>query len=151
MSVEENKAIIRRWTEVWHTGNVAAVDEFVTPDYVRHDPNVPEVRGPEAEKQLIMMYLTAFPDLRFSIEDILAEGDMVVTRLTAHGTHQGELLGIPATGKQVAVPAMEIYRITGGKIAEQWVIADVLRMMQQLGVIPAPGQTPTDANHDQST
>ncbi len=139
MSVEENKAIIRRWAEVWHARDMAAVDEVLTPDYVRHDPNIPEVRGPEAEKQLMMTYFTAFPDLRFSVDDIVAEGDMVVTRLTVHGTHQGELLGIPPTGKQVAISAIEIFRIAEGKIVEQWVIADALGMMQQLGAIPAPG------------
>ena len=74
MSLEENKAIIRRWAEVWNQGNLDAVDEFVSDTYVRHDPNTPEVRGPEEEKQLMAMYLSAFPDLHFTIEDMVAEG-----------------------------------------------------------------------------
>ncbi len=142
MSTEENKAIIRRWVfEVWHNHNLSAVNEFVTADYLRHDPNVPEVRGAEAAQQLVAMFLTAFPDLHFTIEDMVAEGDTVVARYTARGTHQGELLGIPSTGRQIALSAIEIYRLTDGKIAEQWTIMDALGLMQQLGAIPAPGQS----------
>ena len=138
---EENKTILRRWIEeVWHEGNVDAVDEFVTDTYVRHDPNAPEIRGPEAEKQLLAMYLSAFPDLRFTIEDMVAEGDKVVVRYSIRGTHKGELLGIPPTDKQVTLTATETYRLVEGKIDEQWVNMDTLGMMQQLGAIPAPGQ-----------
>ena len=92
---EENKAIVRRWVEAFNEGNVDAMDELVTDSYVRHDPNSPEVRGPEEEKQLIAMYRSAFPDLHFTIEDMIAEGDRVVVRYTIHGTHKGELLSIP--------------------------------------------------------
>ena len=139
---EENKTILRRWIEeVWHEGNVDAVEEFVTDTYVRHDPNVPEVRGPEAEKQLMDMYLSAFPDLRFTIEDMVAEGDKVVVRYSIRGTHKGELLGIPPTDKQVTLTSTETYRLVEGKIDEQWVNMDTLGMMQQLGAIPAPGQS----------
>jgi steroid delta-isomerase-like uncharacterized protein len=140
MATDEYKALLQRWIDVWHAGDLAAVDEFVTPDYVRHDPNVSEVCGPDAEKQLIAMYRAAFPDLRFAVEDMVAEGDKVVTRLTARGTHRGELLGIPPTGRAIAISAMEIYRFDGDKIAEQWVVGDVLGLLQQLGAIPAPGQ-----------
>jgi steroid delta-isomerase-like uncharacterized protein len=140
MSLEANKALIRRWCEVWNTGDLGAVGEFVVPDYVRHDPNGPEVRGPEAERQLVAMYLGAFPDLHFTIEHLVAEGDMVLARLTARGTHRGELLGIPPTGKQVTLAVMDLFRLADGKIAEQWVTMDVLGLLQQLGAIPAPGQ-----------
>jgi steroid delta-isomerase-like uncharacterized protein len=140
MDADEHKALLHRWIDAWHAGDVAAVDAFVTPDYVRHDPNVPEVRGREAEKQLMTMYLTAFPDLRFAVEDMVAEGDKVVTRLTARGTHRGELLGVPPTDRAIAITAVEIYRFDGGRIAEQWVIGDVLGLLQQLGAVPAPGQ-----------
>ena len=139
MGAEDNKAVVRRWNELWNTHNVAAVGEMVTSDYVRHDPNAPEVRGPEAEKQLVTMYLTAFPDLHFTIEDLVAEGDTVVARLTAHGTHQGELLGMPPSNTRVTIMAVEIYRLADGKIAEQWVVSDTLGMLQQLGAIPTPG------------
>ena len=140
MSVEENKALVRRWVDLWNTGNLDAVGEFVTPDYVRHDPNGPEVRGPEAERQLVAMYLAAFPDLRFTVEHLLAEGDTVLARLTARGTHRGELLGIPPTGKQVTVAVMDLFRLAGGKIAEQWVAMDALGLLQQLGAVPGPAQ-----------
>lgn len=92
---EENKAIVRRWVEAFNEGNVDAVDELVTDSYVRHDPNSPEVRGPEEEKQLIAMYRSAFPDLHFTVEDMVAEGDKVVIRVGIRATHKGELLGIP--------------------------------------------------------
>jgi steroid delta-isomerase-like uncharacterized protein len=142
-SPEENKAVIRRWVETWTTGNVAAIDQLVTADFVRHDPNRPEIHGPEAEKQLVTMGHAAFPDLHFTVEDLIAEGDKVVARVTAQSTQQGELSGIAPTGKHVTYPVMEIYRLANGKIAEQWVIADALGLRQQLGVIPAPGQTPS--------
>ena len=137
---EENKTILRRWVEVWNEGNVDAVDEFVTDTYVRHDPNAPEVRGPEAEKQLMAMYLSAFPDLRFTIEDMVAEGDKAVLRWTSHGTHKGELLGIPPTDKQLALSGTDTFRLVEVKIDEQWVNMDALGMMQQLGAIPQPGE-----------
>ena len=114
---------------------------MVTDSYVRHDPNSPEVRGPEQEKQLIAMYRSAFPDLHFTIEDMLAEGEKVVIRVVIHATHKGELLGIPPTDKQLALTSTEIFRIAGGKIDEQWINMDALGMMQQLGVVPAPGQS----------
>ena len=139
MGVEDNKAIVRRWFEFLNTHNVAAVGEMVTSDYVRHDPNAPEVRGPEAEKQLVTMNLTAFPDLHITIEDLIAEGDTVVARLTARGTHQGELLGMPPSNTRVTIKAVEIYRVVDGTIAEQWVVSDTLGMLQQLGAIPTPG------------
>jgi steroid delta-isomerase-like uncharacterized protein len=141
VSLEENKARMRRWIDAWNEGNVDAVDEFVSDAYVRHDPNAPEVRGPEAEKQLMSMYLSAFPDLRFAIEDMVAEGDKVVLRYTIRGTHKGELMGIPPTDKQVTLTATETYRLAGGKIDEQWVNMDALGMMQQLGAIPQPGES----------
>jgi predicted ester cyclase len=86
------------------------------------------------------MYLTAFPDLHLTIEDLIAEGDKVVDRQTARGTHQGTFMGIPPTGKQITVTAMNISRIVGGKIVEHWVELDTLGMLQQLGVVPMPGQ-----------
>ena len=95
MSAEDNKAVIQRWVETWNRGRVDVVPELVTGDYVRHDPNSPEVRGPEAEKQLVRMYLAAFPDLHFTIEDHIAEGDKVVVRLSARHA-PGRIVGHPA-------------------------------------------------------
>jgi steroid delta-isomerase-like uncharacterized protein len=135
---EENKAIVRRWVEAFNEGNVDAVDELVTDSYVRHDPNSPEVRGPEEEKQLIAMYRSAFPDLHFTVEDMVAEGDKVLIRVGIRATHKGELLGVPPTEKRLTFTAMEFYRLSEGKIDEQWVNVDTLGMMQQIGAVPAP-------------
>ena len=140
MSVEENKALIRRWDELWNAGDAAAIAALVTPDYVRHDPNGPEVRGPAAERQLVELYRAAFPDLRFTIEHLVADGDLVMARVTVRGTHRGELLGIPPTGTPLTLAAMELYRIRDGKVAEQWVALDALGLLQQLGAVPTLGQ-----------
>jgi steroid delta-isomerase-like uncharacterized protein len=135
---EEKKAVVRRWVEAFNEGNLDAVDDLLTDSYVRHDPNSPEVRGPEEEKQLIAMYRSAFPDLRFTVEDMVAEADKVVARVGISATHEGELLGIPPSGRRLSFTAMELYRLEGGKIDEQWVNVDTLGMMQQIGAIPAP-------------
>ena len=140
MQPEENKTITRRFLEeIFAGGNLELVDELFAPNFVLHDPSVPqEVLGPEGIRQYITMYRTAYPDTYFTIEDQIAEGDRVVTRWTGQGTHQGELMGIPPTGARVTVTGIEIDRIAGGKIEETWVSYDALGMMQQLGVIPLP-------------
>lgn len=104
-------------------------------DYVLHF--APEVRGPEGMKQFVTMYRTAFPDYACTIADQIAEGDKVVTRWTVRGTQRGELMGIPATGKQVTLPGVVIDRLANGQLAETWFQADVLGMLQQLGVVQA--------------
>ncbi len=141
MSTEENKAIVRRGIEEFaNQGNFAAIDELVASDYVFHAPGLPALHGHEGFQQMVMMPRTAFPDLHFTIEDLIAEGDKVVTRFTARGTHRGELMGIPPTGKQVSFPGILISHISKGKIVEEWEISDALGMLQQLGVVPPPGQ-----------
>jgi steroid delta-isomerase-like uncharacterized protein len=138
MSVEENKAIFRRIVEEgFNKGNLAIVDELVATNHVNHTDNV---HGPEEYKQFITMYRTAFPDLHMTIEDQIAEGDKVVNRWTSRGTHKGDLMGIPPTGKQTTVTGMYVARIIGGKIMEEWGNFDALGMMQQIGVVPPPGQ-----------
>ena len=141
----ENKAILRRVTdEVFTQGNLDVVDELFAPSYVLHDPGVPggELRGIESFKQQwVSMFRTAFPDLQLSVEDQVAEGDKVVTRYTGRGTHQGELMGIPPTGNEVVVSGTIMSRVSGGRIEEEWNNFDALGMMQQLGVIPPPGQS----------
>jgi steroid delta-isomerase-like uncharacterized protein len=138
MSVEENKAIFRRIVEEgFNKGNLAIVDELVATNHVNHTDNV---HGPEEYKQFITMYRTAFPDLHMTIEDQIAEGDKVVNRWTSRGTHKGDLMGIPPTGKQTTVTGMYVARIIGGKIVEEWGNLDALGMMQQIGVVPPPGQ-----------
>ncbi len=138
MSTEDNKALIRRfYEEVFNKRNLAALDEFYALDHVDHTlpPGLPT--SPGGTKQAIAVMLEGFPDLHVTIEDMIAEGDKVVTRFTTHGTQQGTLGSIPPTGKQVAVTTIEITRIANGRIVEDWGLDDRLGMMQQLGLVPA--------------
>ena len=140
MSVEENKIIARRvFEEAWNQRDLDAVDEICATDFVRHDPassNLSGPIGPEGYKQVITFYTTAFPDHHFVVEDMIAEGDRVVTRWTATGTHQGDLAGIPPTGVKGIVTGITIARFGEGKIVEERSNWDALGLMQQLGVIP---------------
>ena len=137
----ENKAILRRFFEdLFNTGNLAVADEIVATDYLNHNAAPGETPGREGLKQFVAAVRTAFPDLHFTVEDQIAEGDKVVTRWTSTGTHQGEFGGIPATGKQVRLTALNIHRVVNGQVTEGWLQWDALGMMHQLGVIPAPGQ-----------
>jgi steroid delta-isomerase-like uncharacterized protein len=139
---EENKEKARRFLEeAFNEGNFGVVDEMVASEYVLHDPASPEeIRGPEGIKRFVQMYRSAFPDTHITVEDLIAEGDEVVTRWRGRGTHQGELFGIAPSGNQVEVTGITISRFEGGKIAEDWTSYDVLGMMQQIGAIPEPGQ-----------
>jgi steroid delta-isomerase-like uncharacterized protein len=138
MSTEDNKAHVRRGFEAVNQKNLAVFDELLTPDVVFHTAST-TMQGLEAYKQFLSMYMTAFPDLHFTIEDMIAEGDTVVARFTTRGTHQGNLMGIPPTGKQVSGTGMFIDRIVNGKGVEQWFNTDDLGLMQQLGVVPTMG------------
>ena len=141
MLAETNKAVVRRFfEEVWNKGKLNVLDELIVKDHVSSGPGaLPGLpTGPEGSKQFVTVYRNAFPDVQFTIDDQIAEGDKVVTRWTAHGTHQGELVGIPATGKSSTVTGITENRIVDGKIVESWNIFDQFGMMQQLGVIPMP-------------
>jgi steroid delta-isomerase-like uncharacterized protein len=141
MSSETNKTVARRLLEeVWNKGNLAVLNEIIAKDHVGSGPGaLPESpTGPDGTKQLVTMYRNAFPDVRFTVDEQIAEGDNVVTRWTADGTHKGELQGLPATGKSSTVTGIAIDRIVNGKIAASWGIFDYFGMMQQLGVIPMP-------------
>ena len=141
MSVEENKAVMRRFYEEISKGNLAVVDELVAADLIEHSPFVPgQAPGRQGALALFTMIRAAFPDLRFTVEDMVAEGDKVVARGTMSGTHKGEFMGIAPSGKQMTVDIIEILRITGGKMVEHWNVVDSLGMMQQLGAVPEPGQ-----------
>ena len=127
--------------KVFDQGNVSLVDEFCAPDFVEHEelpPGIPP--GCEAVKQFSILFHSAFPDLKVTIDDMIAEGDKVVVRSTWSGTHKGELMGIAATGKSVSNGVIDTVRIAGGKVVEHWGLMDNFRLMQQLGVIPAPGE-----------
>ena len=143
--MEVNKALVRRQEEeLFSRGNLDAADDIYAPDYVGHDPSNPmDVRGLEAAKQAAADYREAFPDLRVTVEDLIAEGDRVAAHLRFRGTHLGELDGIAPTGRRVDCTGIVVSRIEEGKIAEDWANFDDLGMMRQLGLIPKPGQRPT--------
>lgn len=140
MATEENKANIRRVFEEGINGrNMGALDGVIGDDYVNHSFPAP-APGREGFKQVIGMFLSAFPDMHITLNDVLGEGDRVVTRGYFTGTHSGEFMGIPATGKQINVNYMDMWVIHDGKAAENWVQMDLLSLMQQLGVAPSPEQ-----------
>ena len=144
MSVEENKAIARRMYEAFgqavSTGNWAALDAVLAADAIDHNPVPGQGPGLEGVKQVFAVFAAGFPDIHFSVEDMIAEGDKVVSRLTMHGTHRGDFQGIAPTGKSITQTGIDILRIVGGKVVERWGEFDNLGLLQQLGVIPAPGQ-----------
>ncbi len=127
MSIEDNKAFIRRYFEAISGTDkaTAVVNKYVTDEELKHH---------------IAFYEAAFPNYELLADDVLAEGDKVVVRSTFRGTHKGDLMGIPPTGKQVTMPAIVIYRIADDKIVEHWIQADTLGLLQQLGAIPPTGQ-----------
>jgi predicted ester cyclase len=142
MSTEENKNVVLRWKdEIWNKRNLNIVDELYSTDYTGHVVGVPEpVRGREALKQLIAAYFAAF-EIHFNSEFLIAEGDIVAAYDTFRFKHTGTFQGIPPTGKEATITSTDIYRIVNGKIVEQWTEANLLSLMQQLGIIPAPQHT----------
>jgi steroid delta-isomerase-like uncharacterized protein len=137
MPIEENKAIARRWgEEIWGKGSLAAVDELFAPNFAFNYPApgvTPDLKG---YKQTVTNLSTPFANIQCTAEDVVAEGDKVAVRWIWRGTHKGEFMGIPATGKQVTITGISILRIAGGKIVEEWGEMNSLGMMQQLGAFP---------------
>lgn len=137
MSEEENKAKTRRFMdEVFNKGNMAVINELLAPNLVEHNPFPGYPPGLEGFKQGVAAFRKGFPDLHITVDDLIAEGDKVVIRSTMSGTHKGDFMGTPATGKQVKVAGIDIVRIVGGKAVEHWGITQDLEMMQQLGLVP---------------
>jgi predicted ester cyclase len=145
MSAEENKAAFRRIPEeVINGGNLDLADELFARDYIEHVPIPPGMpTGVEGFKAYFAMLRSAFPDLHYTVEAVLAEGDMTAGHLTARGTHSGSFMGIPATGRQVAWTETHIGRYEDGKLVEHWGNSDDLGMLQQLGAVPQPEQATT--------
>ena len=136
---EQNKSLVRRVFEEGINQNKQGVfDELIALSYVNHDIPAP-APGLQGFKMVIGMFLAAFPDMRVTIEEELAEGSKVITRGYFTGTHQGDFQGIPPTGKQIKVKYIDIWLVENGKLMENWVRLDELGLMQQLGVIPTPG------------
>lgn len=147
MSAEENKAIVRRWFEELRSleGTEKAADELLASDFAGHCPPTPDFHGPEGYKQWIAKSFQAYPDVRFVVEDVVAEGDRVAVRYTMRGTHEGThegttRMGVAPTGREVEASIISILKVADGKIAEMWTNADFLGLMQQMGAFPAPAQ-----------
>lgn len=142
MSTEENKALMRRWLEeVANAQKLEAVDEVFAPTFVDHAALPDQPPGSAGIKWFLSIIWAAFPDWHYTIEDLIAEGDKVVARVTVRGTHQGDFLGIPSTGKQATMTEIQIVRVAFGQIVDMWANVDLLGMLQQLGVLSLPGQT----------
>ena len=140
MSTQYNKQLVQRWKdEIWNKRNLNIVDELYAPNYIGH-LNGP-IPGREALKQLLAAYFAAFGEIHLTSQFLIAEDDMVVAYDTIRLKHTGAFQGIPPTGKEATFTSTDIYHIVDGKIVEQWTEGDRLGLLQQLGVIPAPGQT----------
>ncbi len=138
MNTEDNKALVRRFTEeVFNNRNLAAIDEFLASDQVDHTlpPTLPPTT--EGSRQAISTYLKAFPDLHITIDDLVAEGDRVVSRFTSRGVQRGAVGGVPPMGRRIQISSYLTARVANGKIVEMWGLDDRLALLQQLGVIPA--------------
>jgi steroid delta-isomerase-like uncharacterized protein len=131
---EQNKSLIRSYVETWNRGDLQKLSEYWSPNMVHHTRT--KSHGLEEVKNIVGSFMNAFPDLRWKIDDIVAEGDRVVTRMTAQATNTGSYMGLPATGKKITCAVMGIARVDDGKIAEHWGVTDELAMMAQLGLLP---------------
>jgi predicted ester cyclase len=141
-STARNKQIIRRvFDELYNQGNLDVADEIYSTEYIWHNVSGPDVHGAEGMKEHVAMVRSAFPDIKITAEDMIGEGDKVVTRWMIVATHKGEFGGIPPSDVQVKFTGILISRIAGGKVVEDWENSDVLGLMQQLGVIPTPGKS----------
>ena len=140
-----NKAIVQRlYEEVWNRRKLEVIKEIISPSHALQAPNISGSSiGPEAYKRNVLFFLAGFPDLRWTIEDTIAEKDKVVACWSISGTHKGDYMGIPATNKKVSVEGITIHNVAGGKIMDSYSNWDVLGMMQQLGVVPPLGQSKT--------
>ncbi|HEY9609298.1 ester cyclase [Allocoleopsis sp.] len=138
MSAEHKKTLILRYYEEFDKGDLAQVEDMLAPNFVAYLPGMSEPLDRETFKQFALMFRSAFPDIQHSFEEVIVEGDKVVTRGTFTGKHQGKLQGLPPTGKHVTVSFIHIDRIVDGQIMEHWGQADMVGMLQQLGVIPLP-------------
>ncbi len=135
MSAEQNKAMLRRvFEEGMNAQRLDVFDEIIAPDFAAQSPG--SSRGPDVFKQIVTMYVTAFPDLNITIEEMIADGDMVASRGIIRGTHQDEFMGVPATGNSVSMEFIDMWRVSEDKFIENWAQLDMLSMMQQLGAVP---------------
>jgi steroid delta-isomerase-like uncharacterized protein len=139
MSVEQNKAVVRRYyDEVLNQGHLSALDDIAADGYVENDPFPGQGNGLADFKARVSTLLTAFSPCTFTIEDVVAEGDRVVVRWRSSGTHSGEFLGMPPTNRDYTIAGIDIHRLADGRMVEHWHVVDQLSQLQQLGMIPSP-------------
>jgi steroid delta-isomerase-like uncharacterized protein len=139
MSAKDLKTLTRRFIKEWNKGKAAAmavIDEMYATNFVSHGDE--DIRGIKNVKKSTSQEFSAFPDLHFTIDDMVAEGDKVAARITMTGTHKGEYMGAPPTNKKITIKAIAIERFAGGKIVEEWGMTNTLGLMQQLGLVPTP-------------
>lgn len=133
----ENEAVVRRYfEELCNQRQLHVADEIIAPDFVSHIPNSPPASGPEGVKEVVAIYQHALEG-RWDVQEMLSVDDRVITRWVGRGRHVGEINGIPATGKEIAVDAISVHRLADGKVAEDWTVWDTLGMLQQIGAVPA--------------
>jgi steroid delta-isomerase-like uncharacterized protein len=134
----ENEDLVRRFFEEFCNGRRTEVaDEVIAGEYVSHGPQAPPAEGPDGVKARVGLYQEAV-DGHWDVKELFSSGDRVVALWTGTGTHQGELMGVPASGKPIEVDAISVFRIADGQIAEEWTVWDALGLLQQVGAVPAP-------------
>ncbi|HEY7271684.1 MAG TPA: ester cyclase [Actinoplanes sp.] len=136
MSISDGEAVVRRWIDAWNVQDAEAGCNLLSSDFVRHDANLPEVVGADAQRDFLHGVFSAFPDINVEVEQLISQGDTVAARVLVRGTHRDVFLGIPATGRRFKIQSVDTFRLGDGKIVEQWVVMDALGLMQQLGAIP---------------
>jgi steroid delta-isomerase-like uncharacterized protein len=139
VSTEENKGLARRFYEIFNSGNFQELDKIMPANAVDHNPFPGQAPGLEGVKQALELFRHGFPDIKVTPEDIIAVGDKVVVRSVARGTNTGSFMGMPPTGKGIEIAAIDIYRVTDGKLAEAWHVEELLQLMMQIGAVPPPG------------
>jgi steroid delta-isomerase-like uncharacterized protein len=138
MANEQNEAVVRRTFDAFSTGDTSGAEDLIATDAVAHDPAQPEeAHGPEGFKETIELYRGAFSDLEFTIDEMFSDGEMVCTRWSTKATHDGDLMGISATGNQITGSGISIDRVVDGKVAESWVQWDNMGLLQQIGAFEA--------------
>ncbi len=138
MSTQENKAIAHRVYEIFSSGNLDTLDEIFDRNFVDHNPQPEQEPGLQGLKRMFARVREAFPDLQFTVDDLISDGDKITARLTMSGTHKGVYKRIPATGEQISIPVIDILRIADSKVVERWGLEDELACLQQLaGAVPA--------------
>src|SRR5258707_13659194 len=142
MSIEENKAVVRRFVEFINSGNTAIADDVVAHDYLEHEPFPGQQPGRDGLKAVILMTRAAFPDIEWVMDDMVAEGDTVASRFTWRGTHRSAFMGVPPTGKQITVTGMVVDRVVEGHLVESWILMNTLSLLTQLGAVALPGPPP---------